>query len=81
MKNNPYADLLNIIKDNSPQPNLISLGIVLSSDPLRIKIGDLVLYRENLLVNVDIKNLLINDTVAVTPIESGQKYIVLAKVV
>lgn len=41
MKNNPYADLLNIIKDNSPQPNLISLGIILSSDPLRIKIGDL----------------------------------------
>ncbi|AWZ50035.1 hypothetical protein C3495_14425 (plasmid) [Clostridiaceae bacterium 14S0207] len=81
MKNNPYADLLNIIKDNSPQPNLILLGIILSSDPLRIKIGDLILYRENLLVNVDIKNLLINDTVAVTSIENGQKYIVLAKVV
>lgn len=81
MKNNPYADLLNIIKDNSPQPASINLGVVLSSDPLRIKIGDLVLYRENLLVNVDIKNLLINDTVATIPIENGQKYIVLAKVV
>ncbi|BDR84869.1 DUF2577 family protein [Clostridium tetani] len=65
--------------ENNPTP--IGLGVVLSSSPLKIKVSDLILYRKNMLVNVDIKELNINDLVATIPIENNQRYIVLAKVV
>lgn len=65
-------------ENNPPQ---VGVGVVLSSNPLKIKVSDLILYRENMLVNVDIKELNINDLVATIPIEKDQTYIVLAKVV
>lgn len=65
--------------ENNPPP--IGLGVVLSSNPLKIKVKDLILNRENMLVNVDIKELNINDLVATIPIEDNQTYIILAKVV
>ncbi|RXM75131.1 hypothetical protein DP144_10740 [Clostridium tetani] len=65
--------------ENNPPP--VGVGVVLSSNPLKIKVSDLILYRENMLVNVDIKELNINDLVATISIEHDQRYIVLAKVV
>ncbi|RXI57234.1 hypothetical protein DP122_00180 [Clostridium tetani] len=83
MGNNPYAELIRIMQKEGAEnnPPLVGVGVVLSSNPLKIKVSDLILYRENMLVNVDIKELNINDLVATIPIEKNQTYIVLAKVV
>lgn len=55
---NPYAGLLNIMQQQGKKynPPTISIGTVISTSPLTIKTGDLILDQEDLLVNYELTN-------------------------
>lgn len=71
-------------KYNTPY---VQLGVVVSPDPLTIKLGDLQIGKENLLVAEYLlpsyltDGLKAEDIVALTPTLDEQTYIVLARVV
>ncbi|MCS4471089.1 DUF2577 domain-containing protein [Clostridium botulinum] len=76
---NPYLTILQIMKKQGVQETpSITLGKAINSTT--IQVGDLQLTKDNLLINKDI-TLSSEDTVAVYPINNGQIYIVLCKVV
>ncbi|ACQ53544.1 DUF2577 domain-containing protein [Clostridium botulinum] len=76
---NPYLTILQIMKKQGTQETpFITLGKAINSTT--IQAGDLQLTKDNLLINKDI-TLNSGDTVAVYPINNGQIYIVLCKVV
>lgn len=53
---NPYAGLLNLMQEQGKKynPPTISIGTVISTSPLTIKTGDLILEQEDLLVNYEL---------------------------
>ncbi|KJR48395.1 hypothetical protein UF75_1193 [Desulfosporosinus sp. I2] len=69
-------------KFNTPY---VQVGVVVSPDPLTIKLGDLQIGKENLLVAdyllLDTEGLKAEDIVALIPTLDEQTYIVLARIV
>ncbi len=78
MNENPYSELLKVF-DKEVDSN-VRLGIVKSSNPFIIEVGELVLDKDNLLVNKDIiSDINVIDRVLV--LKDGQTYIVVCRVV
>ncbi len=78
MNENPYSQLLKVF-DKEIDSN-VRLGIIKSLNPFIIEIGELVLDKDNLLVNKDIiTDLNIRDRVLI--LKDGQTYIVVCRVV
>lgn len=52
MKENPYSKMIEIIKKQgaSYNPPSIQIGVVISPNPLTIKIGDLPINKDNILI-------------------------------
>lgn len=53
MKNDTYSQLVNVFRDEGSKKNppTFSLGEVTSTEPLTVKVGDLPLSSDNLLIN------------------------------
>lgn len=78
MNENPYSELLKVF-DKEVDSN-VRLGIVKSLNPFIIEVGELVLDKDNLLVNKDIiSDIDVTDRVLV--LKDGQTYIVVCRVV
>lgn len=80
---NPYSELINMMREQGAKynPPSLQLGIVMTSQPLKIKSGDMQLNLNNLLLADNIKNKLITgDTVALIQTDDST-FIVLCKVV
>lgn len=81
--NNPYIGLLNIMQEEGRRnmPSLICLGSVVMQNPLTVKVCDLILDEDELLVADGADNLKFRDNVVIIQISNKQKYIILCKVV
>lgn len=80
--NNPYKEIVNILKQqNNNSSSAVTIGKVISTNPLAISIGELFLDKEDLMVNESIKNFKDGDLLAMVPTTNKQKYIILCKVV
>ena len=79
--NNPYNQILNILKQNNTSSSAVVIGVVKTTSPLSISIGELFLDREDLMVNESITTFNKGELLAMTPTSNNQKYIVLCKVV
>lgn len=49
MKDNPYSKILEVT-ENEPDKNNVMIGEVISASPLVVQIGDLSIYREDMLI-------------------------------
>lgn len=83
MEDNPYSKILNIIRNQASGqiPVTFRFGTVVSSAPLKIDVSDTTQTGEDLLKNAAIGELHSGDSVLLVPIDDGQKFIVLCKVV
>ncbi|MDP4146521.1 MAG: DUF2577 family protein [Bacillota bacterium] len=81
MKSNPYAHIINIIREQGAKynPASIQLGEVIDSKPT-IKTADIQLNANNLLVNDQIKTLNQGDTVALIQLNDAA-FLIFCKVV
>ena len=88
--NNPYTGLLNIMQEKGKKYNTPALyiGKVIQPQTLKIKIGELVLEQDDMLISSALidsnnrsNNLKQGDLLALMPTENRQTYIVLCKVV
>ena len=71
---NPYSKLINHMREQGAKLNTpyVQIGIVVSADPLTIKLGDLQIGKENLLVADDLlPNYTRKITIPTTPATGG----------
>lgn len=78
MSDNPYINLVNALKDEE-EDELSNIGTVVSVNPLKVKIGDLIIDRDNLVTNRNITRFERNDELYIE--REGQHFIILAKLV
>lgn len=83
MEDNPFLKLVNRIKNEneSNYPTTHRFGTVNSSNPLKIEIEGLTFESEELLKSSHLISFKIGEELLLIPIENGQRYVIIAKVV
>lgn len=83
VEDNPYIKLIKRInKENkSSYPTMYRFGRVMSINPLKIDVENLMLEKDDFLKNSNITIFYIGDTLLLIPIEDEQRYVIVAKVV
>lgn len=83
MEDNPFSMIVNKIReDNRTQiPASYRIGKVVTTIPLSVDVSGILLDGDELLKNYELKNLEIDDSLLLIPIEDEQRYIILCKVV
>lgn len=85
-----FAKMLNLIKEysiNKIKTFNVQIAEVKALDPFQIQVGDLVLGKgdlyiaESLVKSLDLEDINKSDLMAIVPLESMQRFIVLSKVV
>ena len=78
MKENPYSLILGTLKQDNNTSNGVTIGNVISPNPLVVQVGDLQIDKDNILISHGL-NLVKGDKIAVFPTQDKQIYIILAR--
>ncbi len=81
MEGNPFASIVQIIRDDNKAPVFYRLGIVSSDDPLMVDVAGTTQDNSSLIKNGMMVSFEVGDRLLLLPIEDEQRYIIICKVV